>query len=50
MNQNVCPTLSEGVLAALPTRAARANKNGNHTANFNSLRTGSGTATVSDKV
>ncbi len=50
MNQNVYPAHSEDVLAALPTRATRANMNGNHTTNFNSLGAGSGVATVSHKV
>ena len=31
MNQNAYPAVSEDVLAALPTRATRANMNGNHT-------------------
>ena len=35
MNQNVYPAHSEDVLAALPTRATRANMNGNHTSFFN---------------
>jgi len=35
MNQNAYPAVSEGVLAALPTRATRANMNGNHTTFFN---------------
>ena len=35
MNQNAYPAQSEDVLAALPTRATRANKNGNHTTFFN---------------
>ena len=35
MNQNVYPAHSEDVLAALPIRATRANKNGNHTTFFN---------------
>jgi hypothetical protein len=35
MNQNVYPAHSEGVLAALPTRATRVLMNGNHTALFN---------------
>ncbi len=50
MNQNAYPAVSEDVLAALPTRATRANMNGNHTTNFNPLPTGSGAATVSHKV
>jgi hypothetical protein len=37
MNQNAYPAAGEGVLAALPTRAIRANRNGNHTAFFNSI-------------
>ena len=36
MNQNVYPAACEDVLAALPTRAIRDNRNGNHTALFNS--------------
>ena len=35
MNQNVYPAACEDVLAALPTRATRANMNGNHTTFFN---------------
>ena len=35
MNQNAYRAHSEDVLAALPTRATRANRNGNHTAIFN---------------
>ena len=35
MNQKAYPALSEDVLAALPTRATRANMNGNHTTLFN---------------
>jgi hypothetical protein len=35
MNQNAYPAVSEGVLAALPTRATRDNMNGNHTTFFN---------------
>jgi len=35
MNQNAYPAVSEGVLAALPTRATRVNMNGNHTTFFN---------------
>ena len=31
MNQNAYPAAGEDVLAALPTRATRANMNGNHT-------------------
>ena len=31
MNQNAYPASCEDVLAALPTRATRANMNGNHT-------------------
>ena len=34
MNQNAYPAVSEGVLAALPTRATRDNMNGNHTTFF----------------
>ena len=36
MNQNAYPAQSEDVLAALPTRATRAIRNGNHTTFFNS--------------
>ena len=35
MNQNAYPAQSEDVLAALPTRATRANMNGDHTAFLN---------------
>ena len=35
MNQNAYPAHSEDVLAALPTRATRANMNGNHTTLIN---------------
>ena len=35
MNQNVCPAVSEDVLAALPIQATRVNMNGNHTTFFN---------------
>jgi hypothetical protein len=37
MNQNAYPAVSEGVLAALPTRATRDNMNGNHTTLFNPI-------------
>jgi len=37
MNQNAYPAVSEDVLAALPTRATRANMNGNHTIFFNPI-------------
>ena len=35
MNQNAYPAHGEDVLAALPTRATRANMNGNRTTFFN---------------
>jgi hypothetical protein len=50
MNQNAYPAVSEGVLAALPTWATRANMNGNHTTIFNSVETGCGAAAISHKV
>jgi hypothetical protein len=37
MNQNAHLAVSEDVLAALPTRATRANMNGNHTPLFNAI-------------
>lgn len=49
MNQNVYPAHSEEVLAALPTRATRANMNGNHTTFFNPLA-GRAVRAVSHKV
>ena len=49
MNQNVYPAHSEDVLAALPTRATRANMNGNHTSFFN-LRAADAVRPVSHKV
>ena len=49
MNQNAYPAVSEDVLAALPTRATRANMNGNHTAFFNP-RTADAVRAVSHKV
>src|SRR5215471_21615031 len=49
MNQNAYLADSEGVLAALPTRATRDNMNGNHTAFFN-LRAADAVSAVSHKV
>ena len=49
MNQNAYPAVSEDVLAALPTRATRANMNGNHTTLFN-LRPADVVCAVSHKV
>ncbi len=49
MNQNAYPAVSEDVLAALPTRAIRANMNGNHTTFFN-LRAADVVCAVSHKV
>ena len=49
MNQNAYPAVSEGVLAALPTRATRANMNGDHTTFFN-LRPADAVGAVSHKV
>lgn len=49
MNQNAYPAHSEDVLAALPIRATRVNRNGNHTALFN-LRTADAVRAVSHKV
>ncbi len=50
MNQNAYPADSEGLLAALPTRATRVNMNGSHTSFFNLTHNDCGTATVSHKV
>lgn len=49
MNQNAYPATSESVLAALPTRATRANMNGNHTTFFNP-RAANAVRAVSHKV
>lgn len=49
MNQNVYPAPSGDVLAALPTRATRVNRNGNHTTFFN-LETAAVVPTNSHKV
>ncbi len=50
MNQNTYLATREDVLAALPTRATRANLNGNHTALFNPLKDRGGAAALSHKV
>jgi hypothetical protein len=49
MNQNAYPAACEDVLAALPTGAIRANRNGNHTTFFNS-RAENAVRAVSHKV
>ena len=49
MNQNAYPAVSEDVLAALPTRATRANMDGNHTTFFN-LKAADAVRAVSHKV
>jgi len=49
MNQNAYSALSKDVLAALPTRATRANMNGNRTTFFNP-RAANAVRAVSHKV